>query len=476
VSERGYQGGGACGSVRGVASEIALSTSTYYFNRCNPDESLAPDDERNLDFEQLGGQIRGESWINEMAFQIERSDKPPCLFFSGLRGSGKSTELRRLQARLEDPARAHLLTIIVDAEEMLDLSAKIDVSDVLAMVLYATERELLRRENKDPEKSMAAGIFRRFWDYVSRTNAEFTKAEMGLQNAWLSGKITMEMRTNASLRQKVQKLVAGHLSTFIQELYEEFKAFNERAKVLGYEGLAVIVDSLEKLQGTSVSWQEVLDSAERIFANDALFLRLPVPVVYTFPPALTRRLTSQVYYLPMLKLHDRKGQVHGPSFDAARTMIRKRIPDDLMEKIFGPAFETRLREIIDESGGYPRELVRFLRALLSKSSFPLSEQALQRLLRVESNPYARVVLATTANINMVARVWVKKSLTLEDPQEAPIVDELLNKNVILRYCNDEDWVDVHPAVARLAEVQAAARKFLQPPPQTPPQAPGPPIP
>lgn len=461
-------------------------TLTLLFNRCNPEQPLAPDDERNVNIDAQREHVRGEPWIHKMANQLERSDSPLCLFFSGLRGSGKSTELRRLTARLEDPARAHMLPILVDAETLLDLSARIDVSDVLSMVLFSVERELLRRENKDPDKAMESNVFRRFWAYLTRTEVEFTKAEAGIQHAMVNGKLTAEMRANPTLRQKVHKLVANHLSTFIQEVYQELHAFEARSRSLGFQGLVVIVDSLEKLQGTSQTWKDVLDSAERMFANDASFLRLPVHVVYTFPPALTRRLPAQVYYLPMIKLHDRAGRDHGAGFETVRDIIRKRLStatlqaDSVLADMFGPAlFESRLREIIDWSGGYPRELVRFLRALLSEETFPISEQGLQRLLRSESRPYYRIVLDNVTNVALTARIWVTKSLTVQTPEEQATLDLLLSNNVILRYSNDEDWVDVHPAVTHLEEIKEAAQKYrdslttsppIAPPPATPPAA------
>jgi len=434
-------------------------TLSDLFNSCDPELPLEPGDSRNVDIDNQPIPVRGEPWIRKMARRIELSRTPQCLLFSGLRGSGKSTELRRLAAYLQD-GPAELLTILINAETLIDLTSKIDISDILSMVLYETEKRLLELEDKKPEEAMQSGVFRRFWDYVTRTDIEFTKAEIGFSKDLLNAKLSTEMRTNPALREKVRKLVSNHLRTFIAEVFSEFESFNERAKKLRYQGLVVVVDSLEKIQGTSQSWKEVLESAERIFANDAPFLRLPVHVIYTFPPALTQRLNTQVSYLPMLKLHDREGRVYPPGFDAAREIIRKRIPDTVLAELFGAPFvETRLREIIDWSGGYPRELVRFLRALLTEDPFPINEARLQKLLRSESRPYHRMVLDSVSTVALTARIWVTKSLTVLSADEQPTLDRLLSANVILRYSNDEDWVDVHPAVTRLDEIKEAAEKY-----------------
>jgi hypothetical protein len=428
------------------------------FNRCDPEEPLEPGDSRNLDIEKDHRETRGEPWVSRMARQIERSNSPVMLFFSGLRGSGKSTELRRLAARLEGK---HILPILIDAEQLINISSTIDIPDVLTMILDQTERELLRREGKNPDEAMKESAIQRIWNYLSRTDIELTKFDLGPS---VLGKFSGEMRTNPGLRERVRMATSKHLGTFIQEVFKEFAGFKVRAEALQFEQMTVIVDSLEKLQGTSHTWKDVLDSAERIFANDAPFLKLPVHVVYTFPPALTRRLKTEVVHLPMLKLRDRGGKDFPAGFDTVRELIRRRIPDGAMNDIFGPVnAEARIRELIKWSGGYPRELVRYLQAILTEEVFPISERGLQKILRSTSRPYARLVLSNEATIALVARVSETKSITTSSKEEEEILDLLLNNSIVFRYSNDEDWEDVHPAVALLEEVQEAIRRRNLPP-------------
>lgn len=62
---------------------------------------------------------------------IELSRTPVCQLFTGFRGTGKSTEIQRLAARLSDPKRRNLLTVLIDADGVLDLTVEIDLSDML---------------------------------------------------------------------------------------------------------------------------------------------------------------------------------------------------------------------------------------------------------------------------------------------------------------------------------------------------------
>jgi hypothetical protein len=115
------------------------------------------------------------------------------------------------------------------------------------------------------------------------------------------------MKTRPTLRQKVREAVAAHLTWFLREVSNEIVLLNQRTQATGKAGLVVILDSLEKLRGISTNWEEVLGSAERIFAGGAPYLRLPVHTIYTIPPALVSRRFEQAEFMPMIKLHDRDG-------------------------------------------------------------------------------------------------------------------------------------------------------------------------
>ena len=47
-----------------------------------------------------------------------------------------------------------------------------------------------------------------------------------------------------------------------------------------------------------------------------------------------------------------------------------------------------------------------------------------------------------------------------DDQEREAADLFLQNNVILSYLNDDEWVDVHPAVAGMAELETAQEEAL----------------
>jgi hypothetical protein len=150
--------------------------------------------------------------------------------------------------------------------------------------------------------------------------------------------------------------VAAHLTRFLKDARDEMVLLQSRATDLGYSGLIVIFDSLEKLRGISTNWNEVLESAERIFASGAPYLRLPVHILYTIPPALVARRFERVQFMPMIKLQEKDGTPFRPGMDAARELVKCRIPDEVLTELLGPRSEERIGEVIRWSGGIREKL------------------------------------------------------------------------------------------------------------------------
>ena len=439
-----------------------FATRKKYYNRCQVSESLEPDNEFNLDIDNFGGkQVRGVNWVQRLGNAIELSDKPVFLLFTGLPGSGKSTELKRLARRLADTKRAHLLPVIVDGDSSLDLTNEIDVPDVVAAILYAVEAEVLRAEGKDAEAAMEEGYFARLSNWLSRTDVEFNKGEFAIPSG---PKLVAEMRSRPSLRSRVRATVASHLSSFLREAKQELELLEGRAQKQGYSGLVVIFDSLEKLRGTSGNWNEVLASAEQIFSGGAPYLRLPVHVLYTIPTALVSRRFERVDFIPMIKLAEKDGTPYEPGYQAARELVRLRVPDVALEQIFGPQVEARIRELIRWSGGYPREIVRLLRSALALENMPLAESEFQRIFNELKDAYRKVVPADA--FDWLARVALDKYYTILNDSHRQIADQMLLNNAVLRYVNGNDWFELHPAVAEIPGVQEARAALNQPLPPT----------
>jgi hypothetical protein len=297
---------------------------------------------------------------------------------------------------------------------------------------------------------------RRLWTWLSRTDVELKKLELGGDFLGLSSKTELDFKTNPTMRQRVRAVVAEHLSTFVRLLHDELTLLEARARKLQRSGIVVIFDSLEKLRGTSLTWKQVLESAERIFSNGAPYLQLPVHALYTIPPALTQRMSGPVSFLPMIKVRAADGTPNEDGFQAIYELISKRIPPSDLEAMFGAGqVAPRLRELAEWSGGYPREILRTLQELLELDSFPITQKELARQLHRAGNPY-RAIVYNSGAMRWLGTVARSKKLITANDAEREASELFLTNNVILRYLNDDEWYDVHPSVAGLDELRAPA--------------------
>jgi hypothetical protein len=431
----------------------------FLYNRCRPGDALLPGDDRYIDLDAR--RVRGIDWVARLASRIELSDQPTSQLFTGLPGSGKSTELRRLARRLEQSDDGNLHVVVVAAEDALDLLCPIDVPDILLAILAECDRSLLVAEGKDPELAMESGYFRRLWDWLTRTDVTFKGAEFAIDKV---GKLTAELKTRPSLRQRFRQTIGAHLNQFLKEVREELLHMQARADALHRSGLVVIVDSLEKLRGTSTTWDDVLDSAERVFSDGAPHLQLPVHTLFTVPAALvSRKRFAQVDFMPMIKLHEHPRAGGGrfqDGYDAALELLLQRVPAQDLAELFGSQTEQRLEQLIEWSGGYPRELVRLLQEALLAESIPLSDSDFRRLLNEVGDQYRKLVPADA--FPWLAKVAVERYLTVETSEQRETADAMLSNNVVLRYLNDQDWFDLHPSIRQIPGVAQEIERLESP--------------
>jgi ABC-type cobalamin/Fe3+-siderophores transport system ATPase subunit len=99
------------------------------YNACNPDRPLEVGDSRYLDLKE----VRNNQNVSSMLRTIRRTTQTNDFckqLVTGHTGSGKSTELKRLQNQLED---ARYFVVYLDVESSLDLQ-QITYQDVLLNV------------------------------------------------------------------------------------------------------------------------------------------------------------------------------------------------------------------------------------------------------------------------------------------------------------------------------------------------------
>ncbi len=146
-----------------------------YIAQCDPEQPLAGDNDKLYEPLDQGEPTRGSggrSCIDQLAQRIRLREPTgaTCQLFTGFQGSGKTTELRRLKARLEADKLVPTHVVFVNFEEYLDVYTPISVTDVLRILAFALDRR--RRREGDPRRQgsgqVEIGYLRRFFEFVAR--------------------------------------------------------------------------------------------------------------------------------------------------------------------------------------------------------------------------------------------------------------------------------------------------------------------
>ncbi|MDJ0838891.1 MAG: hypothetical protein QNK37_20395 [Acidobacteriota bacterium] len=434
-----------------------LQTRKKYYNRCRPYESLEPYDDRNLDVDRFGNEqnffARGVNWTDKLYEELILSDEPVLKFFTGLPGSGKTTELKRLQKKLSDPNSGNFSTVYINAENFIDLSDKINVFDILATIVSETEKAVKVSESGEPIPE-GEGYLGRLWHWLTENDIALKNGQFTVPNL---GKLTWEIKNRPSLRNRIRETVHGHFTQFLADVEQELVTLKTRAeKRLNKNGIVVIFDALDKLRGYFENWHEVLESAEHLFGSGAPHLQLPIHVIYTVPAALATRIRG-IDFLPMIKVRHKNGEPCEDGIDTARELIRRRVPQPILDQIFGKKVERRIRDLILGSGGYLREIVQMIQAAVREKTYPLDDRAYDLIFTSIDNDYRRLVPGEA--FDWLAHVARTRFLTVTDGTHRAAADQMLANHAVMCYHNKELWYDLHPSVLKISGVQEAIRKM-----------------
>ena len=194
------------------SAKISIQEMQQFVARCDPDRPLEAGDPLYVDLDDetpvRGGD--GTSCIDEMERTLLFSDpsRPTCQLFTGFPGTGKTTELNRLRARLDENKAFGAHTLAVDFQEYIDPYVAISITDILRVLAYTFDCAATVAEHKDP--SAEPGYLRRFWDFLTRTEVDLK--EIGFEAYGAS--LMLELKNNPTFREKVGSALALRFQAF----------------------------------------------------------------------------------------------------------------------------------------------------------------------------------------------------------------------------------------------------------------------
>ena len=421
------------------------------------DQSLDPSDPSEKRYVPLykAPELADEDPVDLLADAIEWTSESVQLF-SGYRGTGKSTELRRLKARLK---KSGYLVFLCDVEDYLNLSTPIDVSDFL-MVVAGMFGEAVNGLLEGGGHPLHEDYWKRFITFWNGLRIEDPKLSASLGTGPASVRIQANLKSDPTFKEQLQKHMAGHLGALVADVR---KFLEDCVKMLreyyGDREIVLLLDSIEHIRGTLANAEDVHGSVEKLFSAHSEKLHLPgMHVIYTVPPYLKIRYPNVdgfyepggLIVLPAFKLfeQDENRTPIPANFNAMERVVRQRGD---WHRLLGND-RSLLDRLICNSGGHLRDLLRLLsQVLLRARELPVSGRTVDAAISQVRSTFLPI---PNVDALWLARIADSYRVDLEELAALPSLSRFFDTHLVLCYRNGEEWHDVHPLVREHVRTQA----------------------
>lgn len=371
--------------------------------------------------------------------------------FSGLRGSGKTTELNRLMAELRDEGIA---AYYCDASLYLNLNdPQLGLPELLMTALAGLADAVRQQFGAEFLKDT-------FWQRTKRLFGSNVEIKPALKFGSAGNEVEVEatLQENPDFRKQLVDFARQN-----SRFYDEAFKFAEEVSALirqrtHYRKIVLVVDSLERLSAPAGDEATLFDSLKELFFNDPARLRFPsISVVYSAPPYLHAVLPnvgsgfSQSVTLPNFKVIDRpvdqaSPQRNAEGIDQMLAIVARRFP--AWESVFG-------REVLQHlawmSGGNVRRYFSLLRtaarkAALSRAVLPITDSnaaPIQHAVSEAAQPLQWLTAKDRRWLEHFMRDSTNPSAHIEDlTVDLPSIIRLFDHSLVLDYQNGTVWYQV----------------------------------
>lgn len=361
------------------------------------------------------------------------------LFFGHI-GSGKTTELRRYAAKLNDSKRFYVVEV--------DVLAKLDRNNLqFTEALMAMAETLLERLGADGY-ALGEEALKPVRDWFATaiqtraTNRELSaELKTGVQAGGgipglvkLFAGFTAAFKTGSSQKSEWRQEIRNGFTTLAVAFSNLIRtAERELAQAGRAERVLFLVDGTDKMRGEDTQ-QFFVQDAEQLLAIQTLAI-YTAPLHLKYDGRLGGKLDADMV-LPMIKLQERDGSRCPAGWAALHELLLRRADRSLFT---GDAEVTRL---VEYSGGHPRELLRLLKLCCEVADDKIDAAVVQRAITQLASDYRYFL--KPADYTLLNAIDTNPAHGGNDEQ----AQELLHRLALLQY-NDGLWRRSHPVVRTL---------------------------
>ncbi|HEX9989002.1 MAG TPA: hypothetical protein VGE45_11070 [Chloroflexia bacterium] len=355
----------------------------------------------------------------------------------GHRGSGKSTELRKLAEEMENEFE-------LVGFDVLDITGRtnIEYEDLMLSIStqvtrHCIQKNLVRQPLAGPVQQKLEELRDWWMQVVAGTGFRPASAEVeiGLQIETLLGQVEIGVQQSSQTREAIKDQINRQMPDLIRRLNWVI----EQAEAGNRKKLMLVVEGMDKINQ---------DCAMQIFRDQSPTITAPnATMIFTFPIALRhtddynsiRLKFDHVWFLPNISVFHSDGTtLHDEGVEASRNLVLSRMEENLIE---GAALDLLVRNY----GGIP---VRMVYLVQLAATFALArderaasittadvEDAIKELRREMRTPLTR------KDLEVLSERHRDRTLTNDE-----IEQRLLYNGSLIDYSNGETWCDAHPAL------------------------------
>ena len=409
------------------------------YQNLNPNKPLSPGDPF---YQPLYEMLECDDPVELLETHIEFSGNESRQFFSGFRGSGKTTELLRLKKRMEE--NGHLV-FYADVLQYINPAQAIDITDLLIVIAGAFS-DAVEKAFPGIDKR-AESYWQRFWNYLTTTTVHVE--ELKLTPVKDVAELKLALKDTPSFRQKLQESMSNRLYELEAQVKKFFEDYvKELRKQYPGRQVVFLVDQLEQVRGSLFNEREVISSVERLFSLHSSRLDLPyIHVIYTVPPWLKFVYpAAQVVILHSVRQWEKDFERTpcGQGGDCLLELVKKRFGPTGLVRFFGD--ESRAHLFIGLCGGHFRDLLRlFLESILRAKQLPVTDEVIK----------TSIIAVRTSFLPIAAEdaIWLQSisesrasGLINTSPESVARFTRFLDTHFVLYLRNGEEWYDIHPLI------------------------------
>jgi hypothetical protein len=438
-----------------MASDSELIDNLY--NAFDPYRPLPANDPAYVDCRA----VRGDGDIVvELGNRIRRSRQMTHQLYSGHRGAGKSTELLRLKADLEQ--RGCFVVYFAADEEDIN-SEDVQYSDIL----LACSRHLVEGLKAADPKPMLKWL-KNCWGEVNdllQSEISFDKLSLEVQLQQFA-KLTANLKTQPTTRYKIREAINRHTTSLIEAL-NQFIGDGKKSLAQNCQ-LVVIADNLDRIalvpqdHGRTNHEEIFLDRCEQLKALDChVIYTVPISLIYSEWANEVKENYGKPGLLPMVMVRNPDGTPCNDGLAAMKELVKQRVQLHTRQSLETQVFDSpeTLERLCLMSGGHVRELMLLMQEAINRTdTLPLSRQAVQRAITEIRAVYQRT--PKTDQWHLLAKVAKSKQIDNEEAYR-----DLLFKRCVLEYQyfdgagEKQTWYDVHPLIKEIKQFQEALGKL-----------------